>query len=118
MIPRPKLHHTILRGEACSQRNIPPRKNVLPADKLLKDDSNEEDDLLPKARELVAQAGTASVSMLQRRLRVGFARAARIIDLLEAEGTIGSGNGPGKNREVMGANSKADDDKEEDFFDD
>jgi S-DNA-T family DNA segregation ATPase FtsK/SpoIIIE len=87
-------------------------------DELLKEDSDEEDDLLPKAREVVAQAGTASVSMLQRKLRVGFARAARIIDILEAEGTIGSGNGPGKNREVMGANSKADDEEEEDFFDD
>jgi DNA segregation ATPase FtsK/SpoIIIE, S-DNA-T family len=88
-------------------------------DELLKDDSDEEDDLLPKAREVVAQAGTASVSMLQRKLRVGFARAARIIDLLEAEGTIGSGNGPGKNREVL-ANGSAtnEDDEEEDFFDD
>lgn len=87
-------------------------------DELLKGDSDEEDDLLPKARDVVAQAGTASVSMLQRKLRVGFARAARIIDILEAEGTIGSGNGPGKNREVMGATTKSEEDEEEDFFDD
>lgn len=88
-------------------------------DELLKGDSDEEDDLLPKAREVVAQAGTASVSMLQRKLRVGFARAARIIDLLEAEGTIGSGNGPGKNREVLAnANGGADEEDGEDFFDD
>jgi S-DNA-T family DNA segregation ATPase FtsK/SpoIIIE len=84
----------------------------------LKEDAGEEDDLLPKARELVAQAGSASVSMLQRKLRVGFARAARIIDLLEAEGTIGSGNGPGKNREVYGSSGPSDDEDDDAFFDD
>lgn len=86
-------------------------------DELLKDDREEEDDLLPKARELVAQAGSASVSMLQRKLRVGFARAARIIDILEAEGTIGSGNGPGKNREVL-VNGDSDEDEDDDLIDD
>ena len=38
--------------------------------------------------------------MLQRRLRIGYARAARLVDLLEEEGTIGQSKGPGKNRVV------------------
>lgn len=81
---------------------VPPVQSVL-WDELLggaSKEGGEEDDLLPKARELVAKAGSASISMLQRRLRVGYARAARLVDLLEAEGTIGSSEGPGKNREV------------------
>lgn len=80
---------------------VPPVQSVL-WDELLGGGEKEgaEDDLLPKARELVAKAGSASISMLQRRLRVGYARAARLVDLLEAEGTIGSSEGPGKNREV------------------
>ncbi len=76
---------------------------VLPVhwDELLRTEEEEEDDLLPKAREIVAKAGSCSISMLQRRLRVGYARAARIVDLLEAEGTIGASEGPGKTRDVF-----------------
>lgn len=59
-----------------------------------------EDDLLDEARSLVIQAQKASASYLQRRLRVGYARAARLLDLLEEEGVIGPGDGA-KPREVM-----------------
>ncbi len=70
-------------------------------DELLEDPSEgAEDELLPKAREIVRKAGSCSVSMLQRRLRVGYARAARLVDLLEEEGTIGASEGPGKTRGV------------------
>jgi DNA segregation ATPase FtsK/SpoIIIE, S-DNA-T family len=55
------------------------------------DDS--EDDLLHEARELVIAAGKASASLLQRRLKVGYARAARLLDLLETQGVIGPGEG-------------------------
>jgi S-DNA-T family DNA segregation ATPase FtsK/SpoIIIE len=55
------------------------------------DDS--EDDLLPEARELVVAAGKASASLLQRRLKVGYARAARLLDLMETQGVIGPGEG-------------------------
>lgn len=51
------------------------------------------DDLLPQAKEVILEAGKASASMLQRRLRVGYARAARILDILEAEGFIGPADG-------------------------
>ncbi len=44
------------------------------------------DELLPDAIELVVEDGQASISMLQRRLRIGYARAARIIDEMELRG--------------------------------
>ena len=52
-----------------------------------------EDEFLPQARDVVIQAGKASASFLQRRLRIGYARAARLLDLLEDEGTIGPADG-------------------------
>ncbi|MCP6769330.1 hypothetical protein NL529_31230, partial [Klebsiella pneumoniae] len=42
-----------------------------------------EDELLAQAKEVILQSGKASTTFLQRRLRVGYARAARILDLLE-----------------------------------
>jgi len=60
----------------------------------------DEDALLPDAKEVILQAGKASASLLQRRLKVGYARAARILDLLEASGFIGPIDGA-KPREVL-----------------
>lgn len=60
----------------------------------------ESDVLLNEARELVIKAGKASASYLQRRLRVGYARAARLLDLLEEEGVIGPADGA-KPREIL-----------------
>lgn len=57
------------------------------------------DSLFFDAKEVVAQAGKASASLLQRRLKVGYARAARLLDLLEERGIIGPGEGA-KPREV------------------
>lgn len=59
-----------------------------------------EDDLLPEAIELVADAGQASVSMLQRRFRIGYNRAARIIDMMEERQIIGASEGS-KPRQVL-----------------
>ncbi len=56
-----------------------------------------EDDLLPQAIQVVREAGKASISLLQRRLSIGYSRAARLIDLLEAQGVI-SLQDPGNNR--------------------
>jgi len=47
------------------------------------------DELLPDAASLVIETGNASVSMLQRRLRVGYTRAGRLIDMLERRGVVG-----------------------------
>ncbi|MDP3244200.1 MAG: DNA translocase FtsK [bacterium] len=64
----------------------------------------EGDELLPEAKEVIVQAGKASASLLQRRLKVGYARAARILDLLEAQGFIGPSDGA-KPREVLNSNA-------------
>ena len=53
----------------------------------------EEDDLLTEAIECVVRAEQASVSMLQRRFRIGYNRAARLIDLMEERGIIGPADG-------------------------
>ncbi|MES2214137.1 MAG: DNA translocase FtsK 4TM domain-containing protein [Patescibacteria group bacterium] len=67
------------------------------------DEANGDDDeLYEEAREIVMQAGKASTSFLQRKLRIGYARAARLIDLLEEKGVVGPGSGA-KPREVIGA---------------
>jgi len=57
-------------------------------------DDNREDPLLDQARQLVLQHGSASTSMLQRRLRIGYNRAARLMEQLEAEGLVGPSDGP------------------------
>jgi S-DNA-T family DNA segregation ATPase FtsK/SpoIIIE len=64
------------------------------------DMGSEGDPLLEEAKDVVFQAKKASASLLQRRLRVGYARAARLLDLLEERGYIGPGEGA-KPREVM-----------------
>lgn len=75
---------------------------------------DEDDELMAKAIELVQNAGKASASLLQRRLRVGYARAARLLDLMEDKGIIGPGEGA-KPREVYGAKSETGSSEEEEF---
>jgi S-DNA-T family DNA segregation ATPase FtsK/SpoIIIE len=64
-------------------------------------DDGDDDPLLSEATDEVKRAGKASASLLQRRLRVGYARAARLLDIMEAKGIIGPGDGA-KPREVYG----------------
>ena len=64
------------------------------------DKPDDTDDLLPEAIETVVSAGQASVSMLQRRFRIGYNRAARIVDMMEARGIIGPSEGS-KPRQVL-----------------
>ena len=65
------------------------------------DDGFEDDDeLYEEAREIVIETGKASSSYLQRRLKVGYARAARLLDMLEEKGVVGPGEGS-KPREVL-----------------
>lgn len=59
-----------------------------------------EDELYEEAKEVVVRAGKASASLLQRRLRVGYARAARLLDILEERGVVGQADGA-KPREVF-----------------
>jgi DNA segregation ATPase FtsK/SpoIIIE, S-DNA-T family len=60
----------------------------------------EDDELYEDARQLVVEAGKASTSYLQRRLRLGYARAARLMDILEENGVIGPPDGS-KPREIL-----------------
>jgi S-DNA-T family DNA segregation ATPase FtsK/SpoIIIE len=63
-------------------------------------DDEDEDDLYDEAKQLVIEAGRASTSYLQRKLRVGYARAARLMDILEDKGVIGPSDGS-KPREIL-----------------
>jgi S-DNA-T family DNA segregation ATPase FtsK/SpoIIIE len=60
----------------------------------------EKDDLYDEAARIVVSSGQASISYLQRRLRIGFSRAARLVDMMEADGLVSPAAG-GKAREVL-----------------
>ena len=64
------------------------------------DDGQQKDEMLTKAIEVVVEAGQASTSLLQRRLKLGYARAARIMDEMESMGIIGPYEGS-KPRQVL-----------------
>jgi len=64
-------------------------------------DDDVDDDLYEEAKDIVIKAGKASTSYIQRKLRVGYARAARLMDILEDKGIIGPADGS-KPREVIG----------------
>lgn len=63
-------------------------------------DSDSDDDLYEDARLTVMEAGKASTSYLQRKLGIGYARAAKLIDMLEERGVVGAGNGS-KPRDIL-----------------
>ncbi len=60
----------------------------------------EKDDLYDEAARIVVGSGQASISYLQRRLRIGFSRAARLVDMMEADGLVSAASGS-KAREVL-----------------
>lgn len=64
------------------------------------DDDGDSDDLFNEAKDIVVRAQKASTSYLQRKLRIGYARAARLMDLLEDAGVIGAADGS-RAREVL-----------------
>jgi DNA segregation ATPase FtsK/SpoIIIE, S-DNA-T family len=61
----------------------------------------DQDDLLADATKLVCEQQRASISLLQRKLRIGYSRAARLIDLMEKEGIVGPSPGGSRAREVL-----------------
>jgi len=60
----------------------------------------DEDELLEEAKQIILKAGKASTSLLQRRLSIGYGRAAKILDMMEEAGIIGPANGS-KPREIL-----------------
>ncbi|MES0359377.1 MAG: DNA translocase FtsK, partial [Anaerolineales bacterium] len=74
-----------------------------PWEKLLEEDAilSKKDELIEKAIAIVTETQRASASMLQRRLRIGYPRAARLIDELEELGVVGPSLGGGREREVL-----------------
>ena len=64
------------------------------------DISDEDEDLVTRCLEIIKQEGKASTSMLQRRLRLGYTRAARVVDILEQRGIVGPRDGS-KDREIL-----------------
>jgi S-DNA-T family DNA segregation ATPase FtsK/SpoIIIE len=80
----------------------PPKDEKAGASGSMDDDAgdNEHDELYHDAVRLVIEFGKASTSLLQRRLRIGYGRAAHLIDLMEKDGIVGAADGP-KPREVL-----------------
>src|SRR5207244_9459487 len=68
----------------------------------------DEDPLLDRAIEIVVQTQTASVSLIQRRLRVGYTRAGRLIDMLERRGIISGYEGSKPRRVLVGESQLTD----------
>ena len=63
-------------------------------------DDETEDDLYEEAKEAVIKVGKASTALLQRKLRIGYGQAARLMDMLEERGVVGPADGA-KGREVL-----------------
>ena len=61
-----------------------------------------EDDLYEEAIRVVREMRKASITLLQRRLRIGYTRSARLIDLLEEKGIVGPAKSGAQQREVLG----------------
>ncbi len=76
------------------------------------EDDDVDDDLYGQAREAVEEAGRASTSYLQRKLRIGYSRAARLMDLLEEKGVIGPADGS-RPREILSTGGATSTDEDE-----
>jgi S-DNA-T family DNA segregation ATPase FtsK/SpoIIIE len=74
-----------------------------PWEKMLEENQvlSDRDDLVARATELVRETGHASASLLQRRLHIGYPRAARLMDELEELGVVGPAQGGGRERDVL-----------------
>jgi S-DNA-T family DNA segregation ATPase FtsK/SpoIIIE len=86
-----------------------------PWEKLLQEsaDGDEDEGLVEQAVSIVRSSQRASASLLQRRLRIGYPRAARLLDQLEEMGVVGPSQGGGKEREVLVSEDDLDEEKNE-----
>jgi S-DNA-T family DNA segregation ATPase FtsK/SpoIIIE len=84
------------------QKTVEESTEAPPWEKLLTEpEGNEDEGLIEKAVSIVRQSQRASASLLQRRLRIGYPRAARLLDQLEEMGVVGPSQGGGKERDVL-----------------
>ncbi|HEY3475636.1 MAG TPA: DNA translocase FtsK [Anaerolineales bacterium] len=84
------------------QKTVEASTEAPPWEKLLTEpEENEDEGLIEKAISIVRQSQRASASLLQRRLRIGYPRAARLLDQLEERGVVGPSQGGGKERDVL-----------------
>ena len=84
------------------QKTVEKTDDIPPWEKLLQEpDENEDDGLVEQAISIVRSSQRASASLLQRRLRIGYPRAARLLDQLEEMGVVGPSQGGGKERDVL-----------------
>lgn len=85
------------------QKMIPPAPGTpaAPWEQLLNESDDGSDELIQKAIAVVRGSQRASASLLQRRLRIGYPRAARLIDELEELGVVGPSQGGGRDRDVL-----------------
>ena len=74
-------------------QGVPEYENVLEEKVTPKKQLEIEDDLLPEATRILLESNQASISLLQRRLRIGYTRAARLIDIMEEKGIVGGYEG-------------------------
>ncbi|MFQ6016290.1 MAG: DNA translocase FtsK, partial [Anaerolineae bacterium] len=77
------------------------KEEPAPWDDMLFKEEERRDELLEEAIAMVQQHKRASASLLQRRLHIGYPRAARLIDLMEEEGIVGPPESGGRSREVL-----------------
>jgi S-DNA-T family DNA segregation ATPase FtsK/SpoIIIE len=68
---------------------------------ILGDGNDDDDELFDQAVEVCLQSGKGSTSLIQRRLRVGYGRAARLLDMLEERGIVGPSEGASKPRKLL-----------------
>jgi len=95
------------RDEVANEINLTPTEaGASAAFDAMDSDTLEEDDMYEPAKEAVMAAGRASTSYIQRKLGIGYSRAAKLMDMLEQHGVIGPANGS-KPREVIGGGGSA-----------
>jgi S-DNA-T family DNA segregation ATPase FtsK/SpoIIIE len=74
---------------------------TLESEEIEEADSGDRDELYHKAKDLVISTGQASISYIQRRLKIGYNRAARIMEMMEEDGIVGPPGEAGKPREIL-----------------
>jgi S-DNA-T family DNA segregation ATPase FtsK/SpoIIIE len=79
-------------------------------------DPSQEDERYEEAKQVVIESGRAATTYLQRRMSIGYGRAAKLLDLLEEQGVVGIPDGPNKGRRVL-IGPKAGDDGDAEYDD-